>query len=106
MDTRIQIGDVIRQEIPDDDLSRLKASIQANGVLQPIGVSVVGKDFELVFGHRRLLSARSLQLSAIPCVVLPEAATKADTLKLQLIENCCRTNPAPLDTARALQRMQ
>jgi hypothetical protein len=48
-----------------NDLDELAASIRTHGLLQPILVRPVRKDFELVVGARRLRAARLAGLTAI-----------------------------------------
>ena len=54
-----------------DDLEELAASIRTHGLLQPILVRPVRKDFELVVGARRLRAARLAGLSSVPAQVKP-----------------------------------
>jgi hypothetical protein len=54
-----------------NDLEELAASIRAHGLLQPILVRPVRKDFELVVGARRLRAARLAGLSSVPAQVKP-----------------------------------
>lgn len=52
------------------DVAGLAASIQQIGLLQPIGVKAAYPDFELVFGHRRLLAYQQLKFETIPARVI------------------------------------
>ncbi len=68
----------------------LSQSIQENGVIIPVGVRPVGKDYELIYGRRRVEAARIAGVKTIPCLLYREA----DTLLLSAMENAGRrTDP-------------
>ena len=90
-----------RQEMNNDDLADLAASIREHGILQPL---VVTKDSEidaytLIAGERRLRAARLAGLDSVPAIV--RLASEQQRLELALIENLQRTDLAPLETAEA-----
>ena len=102
----IHVTDSIRKEFPEADLALLRSSIQEQGLLQPLGVCPLPTGgYRLVWGHRRLHCCQALALPAVACIVLGPEMSAADQLQLQLIENCCRTDPNPLETALALQEL-
>ena len=68
-----------------DDLEELATSIRTHGLLQPILVRPVRKDFELVVGARRLRAARLAGLSSVPAQVKPLDDRSAR--EVQIIEN-------------------
>lgn len=79
----IKVGDRVRKKTGWlDDLER---SIQALGVLQPIGVS---PDGELIFGYRRLMACKALGLEEIPARVIDISADDpAAALRMEQAEN-------------------
>ncbi len=88
---------------PLDDLSGLRDSISAHGILSPLIVRPLGDSYQVVCGHRRLACAEELQISAVPCFV--RELTDAEALEVQLVENLQRENLHPLEEAEALQRL-
>lgn len=78
----------------------LRASIEREGVLQPLGVSREKDKFRLVFGFRRLRAAKAAGLVRVPCVeVLPERAREAN-----LAENAIRKQLSPWELLEALAK--
>lgn len=51
------------------DISELVSSIRAVGILEPIVVRAIGKDFEVIIGSRRFAAARKAGLKTVPAVV-------------------------------------
>ena len=89
-----------RRDFPADELSELAASIEANGLLQPIVVrrgAAGGGAYELVAGERRLRAARQLGWTEIPAHVR-EVDDRA-LLVLALVENIQREDLGPLEEA-------
>ncbi len=80
-----------------DDLEELAASIRTHGLLQPILVRPVRKDFELVVGARRLRAARLAGLSSVPAQV--KALDDRSAREVQIIENLQRQDVHPLEEA-------
>ncbi len=80
-----------------DNLEELAASIRTHGLLQPILVRPVRKDFELVVGARRLRAARLAGLSSVPAQVKPLDDRSAR--EVQIIENLQRQDVHPLEEA-------
>lgn len=60
---------IIRMEIDPDKIIELSESIRTMGLLQAILVRPVGKRFEIVYGHRRLLAHKALGLTKIRATV-------------------------------------
>ena len=93
-----------RKEFRAEELAELQASIQANGLLQPIVVRP-GADggYELVAGERRLRSATQLGWTDIP-VVLRDIDDRT-LLTLALVENLQRTDLNAVEEAEGYQRL-
>ena len=98
-------GDNVRSgELPD--IEGLAASIDAEGVLEPILVTksteTEGK-FTMVAGFRRLAAVRSLNHTHIPAIIIDADADRR--LKLALVENIQREDMNPLDKAKGLAKL-
>lgn len=93
-----------RQDLREDTLQELAASIGAQGVVQPVLVRPLGGDrYELIAGERRWRAAQLAGLRAVPAVIreIPDQAAIA----VALIENIQREDLNPLEEAAALQRL-
>jgi len=77
-------------------------SIRAKGVLEPLLVArQADGTFRLIVGERRFRACQMLNLPTVPVRIVDQAATKADVITLQLIENLERENLDPIDEANA-----
>ena len=68
---------------PDDQVQRIASSIKEFGFVQPI---VVDKDNVVIIGHGRLLAAKRLGLSEVPCVRADDL-TEEQVKALRLVDN-------------------
>lgn len=93
-----------REHMDDAALQELAASIQTDGVIQPILVRAENEGFVLIAGERRWRAARMAGLSDIPALV-HTLADPADSLRLALVENIQRRDLNPLEEARAYQEL-
>lgn len=110
---RIRIADIRpnafqpRREFPEQELADLSASLQENGLLQPIVVRPApgagGPRWELVAGERRWRAATRLGWADIPAVV--RDVDDRTMLVLALVENIQRSQLNPLEEADAYQRL-
>jgi len=95
-----------RKSIHEEPLGELAASIEANGVVQPIVVRPVAgfpHQFEIVAGERRWHAAKLAGLTEIPAVV--RELSDQEALAVALIENIQREALTPAEEARALKRL-
>ncbi len=93
-----------RTNMDQDSLQELAASIQAQGIIQPILVRPVSADkYEIIAGERRWRAAQIAQLEEVPVLVrnIPDEAT----LAVALIENIQRENLNPVEEAVGLKRL-
>ncbi len=88
----------------DAALAELADSLKAVGLVQPVVVRRLGKEFEIVAGERRWRAARLAGLKKIPAII--REAGDAESLELALIENLSREDLNPIDTARAYASLQ
>ncbi len=82
-------------------LNELADSIRTNGVIQPIIVRPVGKNYQVIAGERRLRAAKIAGLQNIPAII--RDATDEQLLEIALVENIHRTNLNPIERAKAYQ---
>ncbi|MEX2547475.1 MAG: ParB/RepB/Spo0J family partition protein [Chloroflexota bacterium] len=92
-----------RQQMQQDSLDELAASVAEHGVLQPILVTQTATGYRLIAGERRLRAAEIAGLDRIPAVV--RAATETEQLAWALIENLQRDDLNSMEEARAFQRL-
>ena len=97
-----------RTRMDEASLAELAASIQAQGIMQPILVRAVdatpgAERYEIVAGERRWRAARMAGLTQVP--VLVRAIPDEQALAMALIENIQREDLNPLEEAQGLQRL-
>jgi ParB family chromosome partitioning protein len=89
-----------RTKIEPDSLAGLAASIEANGVVQPLLVRPLADgSYELIAGERRWRAATAAGMAKVPAVVRDQE--RAERLQVALIENMVREDLNPVDEARA-----
>lgn len=93
-----------RLDFPQEELDRLAASIDLEGILVPIVVYPRGGKFVLVDGERRYRSARELGHTKIPALITKERSEREilqQMFNIHLIREPWRDIP----TAKALQQL-
>jgi ParB family transcriptional regulator, chromosome partitioning protein len=80
----------------------LANSIREHGLLQPILVRPLNHGFEIVAGHRRFQTCRSLRWRFIPCKIREMSDKQA--FEIQLTENIQRKSMDPIEEAEAFRR--
>lgn len=93
-----------RRAFDEAALNELAASIQANGLIQPIVVRRVGQGYELIAGERRLRAAKLAGLTRIPVVV--READDLTQAQLALVENIQRQDLNPIERAEGYHALQ
>lgn len=94
-----------RKEMDADALSELSASIESQGIIQPIVVrQLSSSSYEIIAGERRWRAATQAGLKKVPCVV-KKVQDKA-AIAMALIENIQRENLNAVEEAQALERLQ
>ena len=88
-----------RKKFDEEALSGLAASIQENGLLQPIAVRPkrIGTGYLIIAGERRWRAARLAGLTEVP--VLIKDVTDEQAAALALIENLQREDLDPIEVA-------
>ncbi len=93
-----------RQNLREEELENLAASIREHGVIQPLIVSpAVAGTYTLIAGERRWLAARRAGLTTVPVVI--RVASDQQRLELALIENVQRADLNPIEEAEAFQHL-
>ncbi|MBW7847664.1 MAG: ParB/RepB/Spo0J family partition protein [Bacteroidales bacterium] len=93
-----------RSEFDDMALRELAASIQSQGVIQPVTVRKVDVDkYQLISGERRLRASRLAGLTTIPVFI--RIANDEQMLEMALIENIHRENLNAIEVAISYQRL-
>lgn len=86
------------------DMDELTESVRRQGVLQPVLARPMGgKDFELVFGHRRYRAAKLAELLEVPAMV--REMTDVEVLEAQVVENVQRVDVHPLEEAEGYEQL-
>lgn len=92
-----------RMHFSEEELAELAASIEAQGVLQPLLVRRADHGYELVAGERRLRAAKLAGLSSVP--VLVRDIGDKEMLEISIVENIQRENLNPVEEAEAYHRL-
>ena len=88
-----------RQDFNSVALEELAASINENGIVQPITVRQKNGKYELIAGERRLRAVKLINMRSIPAYVM--SVDDERMLQLALIENIQREDLNPIDIAQA-----
>ena len=102
-----------RRHFDEEGIRELANSIREFGILQPLIVSKVAKEsefgesvrYELIAGERRLKAAKMLGLPTIPAII-KNASPDVEKLEMAVIENIQRTDLSPIESARAMAKLQ
>jgi ParB family chromosome partitioning protein len=92
-----------RQSIAEESLAELAASIREHGVIQPLVVTQVGDEYQLIAGERRWRAAQLAGLTTIPAII--KETTPQQMLELALVENVQRADLNPLEEASAYRQL-
>lgn len=90
-----------RQTFDDDELSSLGDSIRHHGILQPLLVRVVGDDYQLIAGERRLRAAQAAGFTEVPVRVVD--FNDQQVLEAALVENIQRADLNPIEKAQGFK---
>jgi ParB family transcriptional regulator, chromosome partitioning protein len=105
----IPVGDIRentrqpRQYFSPADLEDLIGSIKEHGVLQPLIVTQINGEYELIAGERRLRASRTLGLKTVPAIV--RNVNEQEKLELALIENIQRQDLNAVEEAIAYRAL-
>ena len=106
----IPVGDIDpnteqpRRSFPEETMTQLAASGQAQGTLQPLpGVEQPGGRYRIVAGERRWRAARQAGLATVPCMVRDMDMIRQ--MEVSLIENLQREDLNPMEEAAAIRAL-
>lgn len=93
-----------REQIGEEALEELKASIKRSGVIEPVVVRPIAHGtYELVAGERRLRATQALGMQEIPAII--KTLSDQEALEFSLIENVQRENLNPIEEANGYARL-
>lgn len=84
-----------RQEFGEEEMHDLIASIQSEGLIEPIVVRPIAERYEVVAGHRRWYACQRAGEFKPPCIVRDVDERTAERIKVK--ENKDRENVNPVD---------
>ena len=87
-----------RVRFDEKALEELAASIQANGLIQPITVREVEDHYEIIAGERRWRACSKLGMETVPCYLL--SPTENQAAEMALIENIQREDLTAVEEAK------
>jgi len=94
-----------RKDMSPEALEELAASIESQGIIQPIVVRQIDVErFEIIAGERRWRAARKAGLKQVPCVI--KKVEDRAAIAMALIENIQREDLNVIEEAQALDRLQ
>ena len=94
-----------RKDMSPEALEELSASIQSQGIIQPIVVRPLSTGgYEIIAGERRWRAARHAGLKQVPCIV--KRVDDKAAVAMALIENIQREDLNAIEEAQALERLQ
>ena len=86
-----------------EEIDELAASIEKEGLLQPILVRKVGENYQIIAGERRWQACKQLGVKNIPVRIVD--ATDEKAIELALVENIQRTDLNPIEEAYCYKRL-
>jgi ParB family chromosome partitioning protein len=93
-----------RSNFDETELTELAASIQRQGIIQPITIRKMGYDkYQLISGERRLKASKIAGLTEIPAYI--RIANDEQMLEMALVENIQRSDLNPLEIAISFHRL-
>lgn len=92
-----------RQAMTEESLAELATSIREHGVIQPLVVTQVGDEYQLIAGERRWRAAQLAGLMTVPALI--KETTPQQMLELALVENVQRADLNPLEEASAYRQL-
>lgn len=79
-----------RKIFKEKDIVELADSIRENGIIQPLIVTQIGNEFEIIAGERRLRASKLVGLEQVPVII--KRATDREKMVMAIIENVQRSD--------------
>ncbi len=92
-----------RLTFDDEAIKELSDSIKNHGVLQPIVVRKIGRNYEIIAGERRFIASKSAGLEKVP-VIVKDYDDKVSA-ELAIIENIQREDLTSIEEAIAYKQL-
>ena len=93
-----------RSQVNEDQLAELAASINANGVVQPILVRPLANGrFQLIAGERRWRASKLAGKTTVPAILRQVSDEQA--MEITIVENLQRADLNAMEQARAFERL-
>ena len=92
-----------RVDFSEERIEELKASIEKDGLLQPILVRPRGSGYEIIAGERRWQACKRLSKTTISAKIL--IVNDIESQQIALVENLQRDNLNPIEEARGYKRL-
>lgn len=92
-----------RTNFKEEEIEELAASIERDGLLQPVLVRKVGMRYQIIAGERRWQACKRAGLKTIP--IREREADDDKALELALIENIQRSDLNPIEEAYGYKRL-
>ncbi len=92
-----------RKNFNDKSLGELADSIREKGMIQPLIVRKLGREYEIVAGERRWRAAQKAGLHEVPVIVREMA--DGESVEIALIENIQREDLNPIEEALAYEKL-
>ena len=96
-------GTALKNIYTKKQLDELAASIESTGLMQPITVRMVGDNYEIIDGHRRVEAFKQLGKGNIPAIV--KEGTEQEVQVMSLVANIQRSNLSNLERAMAFEKI-
>jgi len=92
-----------RMDFNPDSLMELAQSIRENGLIQPITVRKIGKDYEIIAGERRYRAMQMAGYTTVPCLI--READEIQMAEMALVENLQREDLTAIEEAKAYMKI-
>lgn len=92
-----------RFDFDNEAICELAASINENGLIQPIILRKAARGYQIVAGERRYRAYKLLEKEEIPAIVIE--ADEHEMARLALIENLQREDLSPIEEASAYKQL-
>ncbi|WP_193200853.1 ParB/RepB/Spo0J family partition protein [Nostoc sp. MG11] len=92
-----------RRYFDTEKLNQLALSIQEHGILEPLLIRPLEKEYELVAGERRLRAAKIVGLKEVPVVI--RDFNDQEALQISLVENLAREDLNPIEETEGVLQL-